>query len=265
MAAVPELNNEVMAYYSDNENDLFFEVDGPQQTKCSFQDLALSSLGNESIQLKVSHQLCNMRFRQGVSVIVAAEKLKKIPSVCSENFLENDLRSLFFFIFAEEPIDCSWEDNCVSDAALLSHKCRLWDRNQKPVVLCGPHELQALHLNKQDMNRQVVFSMRLVPGEEIHKIPVTLGIKEKNLYLSCVMKDKPTLYLETVEPEDKLKMKEKRFIFNKIENRSKVEFESALYPNWYISTSQAEQTPVFLGNSRGGQDITDFTLEYLSH
>lgn len=53
---------------------------------------------------------------------------------------------------------------------------------------------------------------------------------------------------------------EKRFIFNKIEIKTKVEFESAQFPNWYISTSQAEHKPVFLG-SNSGQDIIDFTME----
>jgi interleukin 1 beta len=56
---------------------------------------------------------------------------------------------------------------------------------------------------------------------------------------------------------------EKRFVFNKIEIKNRVEFESAQFPNWYISTSQANQLPVFLGNS-GGQDITDFTMEFVS-
>lgn len=43
--------------------------------------------------------------------------------------------------------------------------------------------------------------MSFVPGDEnIDKIPVALGIKEKNLYLSCVVKDKkPTLQLEVSE------------------------------------------------------------------
>lgn len=48
-------------------------------------------------------------------------------------------------------------------------------------------------------------------------------------------------------------------------NKSTVEFESALYPNWYISTLQEGQRPIFLGNHKGGQDITDFNLEVLPH
>ncbi|XP_054431511.1 interleukin-1 beta [Pteronotus mesoamericanus] len=266
MAAVPEPASEMMAYCSD-ENDLFFEADGPQQTKCSFQDVDISSLGGGSIQLKVSHQLCNSSFRRVVSVMVAVEKLKKMPIVCSQDFLDDDLRSLFFFIFEEEPINSMQDDAYVCDAFLPSLNCRLRDINQKSVVLSGPHELQALHLTRQDMNRQVVFCMRFVPGEENNnKIPVALGIKEKDLFLSCVMKDrKPTLLLETLDPKDQSKKKmDKRFVFNKTEIMGKVEFESALYPSWYISTSQMEQTPVFLGNVRGGQNITDFTLEILS-
>lgn len=39
--------------------------------------------------------------------------------------------------------------------------------------------------------------MSFLPGEKHDKTPVCLGIKEKNLYLSCVMKgEKPTLQLE---------------------------------------------------------------------
>ncbi|KAM5318715.1 interleukin-1 beta [Glossophaga mutica] len=267
MAAVPELAGEMMAYYSDNENDLFFEADGPQETKCSFQNLDLSSLGDESIQLKVSHQLYNSSFRRVASVIVAVEKLRKVPIVCSQDFQDDDLRSLFFFIFKEESIDSMWDDTYVCDAPLQTLNCRLHDINQKSLVLSGPHELQALHLTRQNMNQGVVFCMRFVPGEENNdKIPVALGIKEKDLYLSCMIKDgKPTLQLETLDPKAQLKKKmEKRFVFNKTEIMGKVEFESAQYPKWYISTSQAEQMPVFLGNVRGGQDITDFTLEILS-
>lgn len=268
MAAVPELSNEVMAYYSDNENDLFFEADGPQQTKCSFQDLDLSPLGDGGIQLKVSHQLYNSSFRRAVSVVVALEKLRKVPMVCPQDFQDDDLRSLFFFIFKEESIDCMWDGSYECDASLQSLHCRLRDINQKSLVLSGPHELQALHLNGQDVNQQVVFCMSFVPGDEnIDKIPVALGIKEKNLYLSCVVKDKkPTLQLETFDPHGQSKKKiDRRFIFHKKEIRDKVEFESAMYPNWYISTSQADQTPVFLGSTKGGQDITDFTMEILTH
>lgn len=61
-----------------------------------------------------------------------------------------------------------------------------------------------------------------------------------------------------VYPKKKM---EKRFVFNKTQIKHRLEFESSQFPNWYISTSQAEEMPVFLGNTKGGQDITDFTME----
>nr|BAA22528.1 interleukin-1b [Equus caballus] len=213
MAAVPD-TSDMMTYCSGNENDLFFEEDGPKQMKGSFQDLDLSSMGDGGIQLQFSHHLYNKTFKHAMSIIVAVEKLKKIPVPCSQAFQDDDLRSLFSVIFEE-----------------------------------------------------VVFCMSFVQGEEeTDKIPVALGLKEKNLYLSCGMKDgKPTLQLETVDPNTYPKRKmEKRFVFNKMEIKGNVEFESAMYPNWYISTSQAEKSPVFLGNTRGGRDITDFIMEITS-
>lgn len=53
-----------------------------------------------------------------------------------------------------EPLSCTWDDGYVCDALLQSLSCRLRDINQKSLVLSGPHELQALHLNRQDASRQ---------------------------------------------------------------------------------------------------------------
>ncbi|KAF5926116.1 hypothetical protein HPG69_011242 [Diceros bicornis minor] len=102
--------------------------------------------------------------------------------------------------------------------------------------------------------------MSFVQGEEeTNKIPVALGLKGKNLYLSCGMKDgKPILQLESVKPNTYPKRKmEKRFVFNKLEINHKCEFESAMYPNWYISTSRSELQPIFLGNTRSKPIICD--------
>lgn len=168
-----------------------------------------------------------------------------------------------------EPVflDTRNNDAFVHDAPVRSLHCTLRDAQLKSLVMSGPYELKALHLQGQDLEQQVVFSMSFVQGEESNdKIPVALGLKAKNLYLSCVLKDdKPTLQLESVDPKNYPKKKmEKRFVFNKIEINNKLEFESAQFPNWYISTSQAENMPVFLGGTRGGQDITDFTMQFAS-
>ncbi|KAM4866897.1 interleukin-1 beta [Thomomys bottae] len=266
MAAVPELTSEMMAYHSD-ESDLFFEPDGPKQTKCSSQDLDVYHL-DEGIQLQFSQKCLSKSLKQAVSLIVAVEKLKNQHIPYSQTFQDNDLRTIFSFIFEEEPMICdAWEDGpYVCDTPVRSLNCILRDGQQKSLVLSGPCELKAVHLQESNLSQQVVFSMSFVQGKKSYdKIPVALGLRGKNLYLSCVMKDdRPILQLETVNPNEYPKRKmEKRFVFNKIEIRNRVEFESAQYPNWYISTSQENHLPVFLGNS-GGQDITDFTMEFVS-
>ncbi|XP_052039559.1 interleukin-1 beta [Apodemus sylvaticus] len=269
MATVPELTCEMTPFDSD-ENDLFFEVDGPQKMKGCIQALNLG-YPDESIQLQISQEHINKSFRQVVSLIVAVEKLWQLPVSCQGpwTFQDEDPRTFFSFIFEEEPILWdSWDDEDVllHDAPIRQLHCRLRDEQQKSLVLCEPCELKALHLNGQNINQQVVFSMSFVHGETSNdKIPVVLGLRGKNLYLSCVMKDgTPTLQLESVDPKQHPKKKmEKRFVFNKIEVKTKMEFESAQFPNWYISTSQAEHKPVFLGNN-SGQDIIDFTMEPVS-
>ncbi|KAG3268003.1 interleukin 1 beta [Ictidomys tridecemlineatus] len=191
--------------------------------------------------------------------------LSHVYLYCSD---ENDL---FFEVDGPKhmkPIFCDpWDDDGYEyDAAVPVLNCRLRDVQQKSLVLSDPCELKALHLNGPNLRQQVVFSMSFVLGEgNDSKTPVALGIKGKNLYLTCVMKgDKPTLQLESVDPKSYPKKRmEPRFVFNKIEVKDKVEFESAQFPNWYISTSQAEHLPVFLGNN-SGQDITDFTMEFVS-
>ncbi|KAM6178271.1 interleukin-1 beta-like [Rhynchocyon petersi] len=258
MAVEPEFDSEIMNYYSNNDNESFFEIDGPKQMKCCFQDLDLFSPGDKGIQLQISHKHYKKSFKRVVSVIVAVEKLKTILAPCSPS----SLATLFSFIFEEELIDC--EDVYKCDAVVQSLNCRLRDIDQKCLVLSGPCELQALYLNGQNIDQQVVFSMVFVQGEVTQeKIPVALGLKGNSLYLSCVMVDgKPTLQLETVDPKlYPRKNMEKRFVFNKLQIKDKLEFESAEYPNWYISTSQMDEMPVFLGNKRGGQDITDFIME----
>lgn len=267
MAAVPELSCE-MAYYSRNENDPFFEAeDGSQLLKCCYQDPDARLWKNNGLKLQFSHQCYNKKLRHVVSVIVAVERLTSILVPDSDTFQDDDLRSIFSIIFEEEPIECN-KDGFVCDAPLQQMPCRLRDIEQKCLVLPpGEFQLQALHLTTEFLKRQAVFYISLVEGTESeNKIPITLGIKDKNMYLSCKEIDgRPTLYLERVDPNNHPKWKmEPRFIFNKTEINDKVEFESALYPTWYISTSQAEKMPVFLGNTKGGQDITDFCMETLS-
>ncbi|XP_006876501.1 PREDICTED: interleukin-1 beta [Chrysochloris asiatica] len=261
MATVPKIGDE-MNSYSNNENDVLLEVNGPKHMKCYFQELDLCSPGDRIIQLKISHKYSRKDFKQVVSVIVAMERLKTILVSGSQ---QPSATTLLSIIFEEESINLY--DIIDQDAAVQSRNCILRDINQKCLVLSGPCELKALHLNGENIKQQVVFSMIFVQGEiSQEKIPVALALRRNNLYLSCVMIDgKPTLQLETLDPKVYPKKKmESRFVFNKLQVKDKMEFESSAFPNWFISTSQMEEQPVFLGNTRGGQDITDFTVEETS-
>lgn len=261
MAAVPE-NSCEMSYCRCNENE-----DGHQQLKCCFQDQDLWE--DKGLQLQFSHQFYNKKLHHVVTLVVAVEKLKSsilVPD--SEAFQDDDLRGIFSIIFEEEPIFYDdYDVNFECDAALPLIQCKIRDIEQKCLVLTSAYQLHALHLTTESLNKQVVFNMNFVDGEEHeNKIPIALGLKDQNMYLSCAMQGgKPTLQLEKVDPDQYPKWKmEKRFVFNKTEINDKVEFESAKFPNWYISTSQDEHKPVFLGDTKGGQDITDFAMETLS-
>lgn len=69
--------------------------------QCPFHNLELSSLGDSGIQLQVSPQLCGTSPGQVVSVLVALEELRAVPTICTQDLQGDDLRSLFFFIFEE--------------------------------------------------------------------------------------------------------------------------------------------------------------------
>lgn len=63
---------------------------------------------------------------------------------------------------------------------------------------------RAVSLTQFALLPAVIFSMSYVQGETSNnKIPVALGVKGKNLYLSCVLKgDTPTLQLEVSEARE---------------------------------------------------------------
>lgn len=252
----------MMDYYSAEEDYLLFEADGPKQTKSFYQDVDFCS-PDKGIQLQISHQSYDKSFKKFVSVIVAVEKLKKTLVPCPQDFQDIDLSILFSLIFDEKPISSGeWDDLLECDAHVKSINCKLEDSEEKSLVLSDPQVLKAIHLQKHNQHQEVVITMSIVQGDEnSEKTPVVLSLKGKNLYLSCIMQDnKPTLQLEKLDPKHYPRKKmEKRFVFNRTEIGTKLEFESALFPTWYISTTRAENMPVYLGKNDGSQDLTDFT------
>ncbi|XP_043843887.1 interleukin-1 beta [Dromiciops gliroides] len=270
MAMVPEITCDMEYIYRDDDDSQFYEADGPNPKKGHLQypDLCsgASLLEEDDIQLKFTSQ--PHRFHQTVVVVVAIEKMKHLNGSCAQLFRDNDLMNIFTSIFQEEPITFESCNIYESDSVFQfssSQDCTIQDINQKCLTLSNASELKALHLNGYNINQKVIFSMNYFIGDiGSQKIHVVLCIKKNNLYLSCVMHNgKPTLQLEQIAHFPRRNV-ERRFIFNKTEINHKTEFESAEYPNWYISTSQLDEQPVFLGNIRGGQDITNFILDDLS-
>ncbi|XP_007477637.1 interleukin-1 beta isoform X1 [Monodelphis domestica] len=269
MATVPEMACDVMDFYRDNDDSQFYEADGPNQKKqghLQYPDLCSKKclLEEDGIQLKFTAQ--SQRFYRSVVVVVAIEKMRHLVELSSGLFQDNDLMNIFTSIFQEEPITIKNCDIYEADFRFASSgDYTIQDLDQKCLALTNASELKALHLSGPNISQQVIFSMKCYLGEVgSQKTHVVLCIKKNNLYLSCVKRDgKPILQLEQVDSFPKEDI-DKRFVFNKTEINNKVEFESEEYPNWYISTSQLDAQEVFLGNMRGGQEITNFFLDDLS-
>ncbi|XP_044516379.1 interleukin-1 beta [Gracilinanus agilis] len=270
MATVPEMACDMTDFYRDNDDSQFYEADGPNQKKqghLQYPDLCSKKclLEEDGIQLKFTSQ--SQRFYRSVVVVVAIEKMRHLVQPRYDLFKDNDLMTIFTSIFQEEPITVKSCDIYESDFFRFasSGDYTIHDIDQKCLALTNASELKALHLSGPNISQQVIFSMKCYLGEVgSQKTYVVLCIKKNNLYLSCVKHDgKPILQLEQVDsfPRENV---DRRFIFNKTEINNKVEFESEAYPNWYISTSQLDAQEVFLGNMRGGQEITNFFLDDLS-
>ncbi|XP_074054419.1 interleukin-1 beta [Macrotis lagotis] len=267
MAMGTETPYDKMEYYRENDDSQCYKIDGPNQRKGFFQDTSLSSSENLLEENKIQVKFIDQphRFHQTVVVIISIERMKHLSESCSKIFKDCDLINIITSIFQEELVSFGKCDPYESDFAFLSsHNCTIQDINQKHLALTSASELQALYLNGRNINQQVIFSMRHYVNEiGSRKTYVVLGIKKNNLYLSCGVREGiPILQLEQMDSFPRNNVEE-RFIFNKREINQKIEFESVKYPNWYISTSQSNGKPVFLGNTRGGTEITTFTLHEL--
>ncbi|XP_038609673.1 interleukin-1 beta-like [Tachyglossus aculeatus] len=289
MARVPDQSSDLMDCYSGDGEEQFYEDNGPSQVKSGFQDLKARTCQEAracqeddcspcqmGIELKVTELSSSRGFRRAVVLVVAMEKLKRQVVACDMSFMDRDLMDIFTTIFKEEPVSCtSWEQTLVTDSIYHYLRCQevtIWDQEHKSFTLntmANPCELRALHLIGANATQEVKLNMNFYyktehPAGPTVKQPVTLGIKGGNpgsLYLSCVKKgDKPTLQLEVVNQSDLEGKNQERFIFNKSTEGTSTTFESAAYPNWYISTSREEDEPVFLGASKGEEAITNFYL-----
>ncbi|XP_014814222.1 PREDICTED: uncharacterized protein LOC106897844 isoform X2 [Calidris pugnax] len=96
------------------------------------------------------------------------------------------------------------------------------------------------------------------------QVPVALGIKGYQLYMSCVMSGaKPVLQLEEVDVRRDIESVElTRFIFYRLDSPAEgtTRFESAAFPGWFICTSLQPRQPVGITNHPDQVNIATYEL-----
>ncbi|XP_053571998.1 interleukin-1 beta [Bombina bombina] len=271
MAEVPEIDSIFMHGYSDMEEEFYEEC--PWKTKKSLQDLHWGSCSrtcltcNSGITMEVTeHRESLHSFKKAVVLVIAVDRMKKISGNV-DLFSDMDLLDLLH-VFAEEEISHERIASTVRAKSPLSTVYKIKDAASKCLALQefpGEAKLVALYLQGHNIDREQKIQMefyRPSPQNGVLKQPVTLGLKEHDLYLSCAaVGDTPELRLESLDPAQI-----KRFTFFKNENSpnpnnsSTQSFESAAFPNWYISTSQNENEPVVMSQKENQTVIMEFNL-----
>nr|XP_060643334.1 interleukin-1 beta [Anolis sagrei ordinatus] len=267
MARVPEFQDEIMDFCSMNEVEFYVEV-RPASTKGSFLEKQRHQASQEcelGIQVEICKQASAKGFRKAAIIVVALERMRKHSP--ARFFSDEDLMDILSTVL--EPIDvdtCSVTyatDSTYQFSEDVSYDIQ--DIEQKSLVLCeAPTELVALHLQGPNINQAVRLKMSIYrPKREAGstKTPVTLNIKGKKLYLSCVLKgEEPVLQLEEANLQGNLDTsKLGRFLFYRVTG-DHTRFESAAFPNWFICTSPRNNELVTITNRPGEALIVDYDL-----
>ncbi|KAM9166245.1 interleukin-1 beta-like [Pangshura tecta] len=278
MAAVPDLQEELMEFCSVNDEQ-FYEVGHPYLGKSSNQGPSPCSLSQScsacdmGIQLQFTEQTSCKLFRRSVVLMVAIEKMKKARK--ARPFTDDDLRGIFDTVF--ETI--SFESHNVTHTVdsiyryfrSISYEIR--DTDQKCFKLEDPAQLVAVHLQGPNLRHQVKLKMALyrpksgTSNQSSMRFPVALGIKGSSLYMSCVLSgQQPVLQLEEADIlKDVYGAELERFIFYKLENESTAQFESAAHRGWYICTSPENNQPVGVTDRLGEVFISNYFLTQSKH
>ncbi|XP_063302345.1 interleukin-1 beta-like [Pelobates fuscus] len=223
-------------------------------TNCAFSRHICCFGCSSRIQMEITRKVISgYSFGKTVLHVVAVQKLRKGISYCPRRFQVTDVQNLLSDIFVQEEISTSTKAFVAPKYKLLGTKeCTMRDHQNKCMTLHQNPEgaqLVAIYLNGVNIQREEKISMSFYIARNLdisEKRPVALGLGGKNLYLSCSLEDsEPQLHLESINNIRGVKDEElARFIFLKSENVSTSSFESAAYPGWYISTSQAENSLV---------------------
>ncbi|KAM4677263.1 interleukin-1 beta-like [Discoglossus pictus] len=250
MAEVPDMYFFLMDSCSNPEEE--FYTDEPCLKKprrdlhCSKSVLTY----NSGITLETTEQReYSYSFKKTAVLVLAVEKLRKRTKDINV-FSDTDLLGLCDNIVVEEEILCDESESTFGTRSSYhtygSEDYKIKDITSKCFALedfSGDAKLVALQLQGVNADREEIIKMDFYTIKDTNapkKKYVALALKNHNLYLSCVSAGGvPELQLENIKNDDL-----ERFIFLKTGNSpnvfSRISFESAAFPGWYISTSQKE-------------------------
>ncbi|NWY47457.1 IL1B protein, partial [Sylvia atricapilla] len=265
MAFVPDLDT--LESSSLNEETLY-GPNCPCLHKKPQLDLEVTSPG-VGIQVTVTKGHLSRTFRQAAVLVVAVTRLLKQPS---HDFADSDLGSFLDDIF--EPVSFECIRGNYTRAPVFrytrSQSFDILDIDHKCFVLESPTQLVALHLQGPSAGRKVKLNIALYRprssqgGPGSGRVPVALGIKGYQLYMSCVMSGtKPVLQLEEADIRRDIESVElTRFIFYRLDSPAEgtTRFESAAFPGWFICTSLQPRQPVGITNTPDQVNIATYEL-----
>ncbi|NXS45922.1 IL1B protein, partial [Balaeniceps rex] len=222
------------------------------------------------IQVTVTNRQSVRTFRQAAVLVVAMTKLLKRPA--RKDFADSDLGGFLDHIF--EPVSFQRVESSYAGAPVYrytrSQSFDILDIDHKCFVLESPTQLVALHLQGPSAGRKVKLNIALYRprssqgGPGSGQVPVALGIKGYQLYMSCVMSGtEPVLQLEEADIKRDIESMEMiRFIFYRLDSPTEgtTRFESAAFPGWFICTSLQPRQPVGITNQPDQVNIATYEL-----
>ncbi|NXT29729.1 IL1B protein, partial [Syrrhaptes paradoxus] len=266
MAFVPDLDTLESGSLSE---ETFYGPDClcPQKKPRLDLEVTLPGVG---IQVMVTKGHSARTFRQAAVLVAAVTKLLKKPA--HKDFADSDLGSFLDDIF--EPVSFQRIESSYAGAPVYrytrSQSFDILDIDQKCFVLESPTQLVALHLQGPSAGRKVKLNIALYRprpsqgGPGTGRVPVALGIKGYQLYMSCVMGGtEPVLQLEEADVRRDIESAElTRFIFYRLDSPAEgtTRFESAAFPGWFICTSLQPRQPVGVTNRPDQVNIATYEL-----